>query len=355
MNSGMRPRAARHIPLAAALATLAFHLIANPHYGFFRDELYFIICGFRPAWGYVDQPPVVPLMAAGSQLFGHSLFLMRAVPALFAAASVYVTCLLVIELGGGAFAEVLAALVAALTPVLMAFGGKITDRRGRPVAVAAGGALRAAHRQGRRSALVARGRRRDRASRSRASTACSSLPSRSWPGCSCCRSGARFVRWFAAASPSRRRSRCRTSSGRPRTATRCGRCCATRANKERGALAAAVRGAQLLVTHPLLAPFWLIGLVALLRRADARFLGHRLSRADRRDDRLRTASTTTRERLSDPRSPPARWRSKRGRPRRRWRPAIARTRRRRRRARSAARAGAAGARDVGLRSRRVNA
>ena len=106
--------------------TLAVHLIANPHYGFFRDELYFVICGFRPAWGYVDQPPVVPLLAAGSQFFGHSLFLLRAVPAFFAAACVYTTCLLAIELGGGLFAEIFAALVAGMTPVLMDTGSKVT-------------------------------------------------------------------------------------------------------------------------------------------------------------------------------------------------------------------------------------
>ncbi|MBV9719164.1 MAG: glycosyltransferase family 39 protein [Candidatus Eremiobacteraeota bacterium] len=108
------------------MATLIVHLLANAHYGFFRDELYFVICGFRPAWGYVDQPPLVPLLAAGSQIFGHSLFLLRAVPALFAAASVYTTCLLVVEMGGGSFAEFFAALVAALTPVLMHFGTTIT-------------------------------------------------------------------------------------------------------------------------------------------------------------------------------------------------------------------------------------
>src|SRR5579871_4030606 len=112
----------RNVPAAAALATLLVHLLANPHYGFFRDELYFVICGLRPAWGYVDQPPVVPLLAAASQLFGHSLFLLRAVPAIFAAASVYTTCLLAVELGGGLFAEIFAALVAAITPVLMHFG-----------------------------------------------------------------------------------------------------------------------------------------------------------------------------------------------------------------------------------------
>lgn len=112
-------------PLAVAIVVLIVHLIGNPHYGFFRDELYFIICGFHPAWGYVDQPPVVPLLAAGSQLFGHSLFLLRAVAALFAAAGAYVTCLLAIELGGDAFAQVLAGLAYLFAGVLMSFGMKV--------------------------------------------------------------------------------------------------------------------------------------------------------------------------------------------------------------------------------------
>lgn len=117
---------AKLVPLLAAGGVLILHLLANPHYGFFRDELYFIICGSRPDWGYVDQPPIVPLLAAGSQLFGRSLFLLRAIAALFAAASAYVTCLIAIELGGGAFAQVFAALVSFLTPVLMNFGMKLS-------------------------------------------------------------------------------------------------------------------------------------------------------------------------------------------------------------------------------------
>ncbi len=116
---------ARRIPLVAALVTLAVHLAGNPHYGFFRDELYFIICGFHPAWGYVDQPPVTPLLAAASQSFGHSLFLLRAVPALFAAAGMYVTCALAVELGGGAFAQIVAALAFLFAGVLMSFGMKV--------------------------------------------------------------------------------------------------------------------------------------------------------------------------------------------------------------------------------------
>ncbi|HMF28327.1 MAG TPA: glycosyltransferase family 39 protein [Candidatus Cybelea sp.] len=113
------------IPAAAFLITLVIHLAANPHYGFFRDELYFIICGFHPAWGYVDQPPVVPLLAAGSQLFGHSLFGLRALPAIFAAAGAYVTVLLAFELGGGVFAAALATLAYLAAPVLLSFGAKV--------------------------------------------------------------------------------------------------------------------------------------------------------------------------------------------------------------------------------------
>src|SRR5258707_619018 len=119
-------RQAKLIPLYAAICVFLVHLAGNPHYGFFRDELYFIICGFRPAWGYVDQPPLVPLLAAGSQLFGRSLVLIRAVAALFAGCSAYVTCLIAIELGGGVFAQLLAAVVAFFTPVLMSFGMKVS-------------------------------------------------------------------------------------------------------------------------------------------------------------------------------------------------------------------------------------
>lgn len=104
---------------AAAIATL-LHAIGNPHYGFFRDELYFIVSGRHPALGYVDQPPLAPLLAALSQSFGRSLFLLRLIPALCAGAVVYISCLFAEELGGGIFADVLTAIVATLAPVLAA-------------------------------------------------------------------------------------------------------------------------------------------------------------------------------------------------------------------------------------------
>jgi hypothetical protein len=109
----------------AAAAVFLVHAIGNAHYGFFRDELYFIICGRHPQFGYVDQPPVVPLLAALTQIGGHSLWLLRLVPALCAAGGAYVTVLLVVEFGGGVFAQALATVVFLFCNVLLSFGGKV--------------------------------------------------------------------------------------------------------------------------------------------------------------------------------------------------------------------------------------
>jgi 4-amino-4-deoxy-L-arabinose transferase-like glycosyltransferase len=121
----------QRIAWIAAAVVFAMHALGNAHYGFFRDELYFIICGRHPQWGYVDQPPIVPLLAALTQIGGHSLWLLRIVPALFAAGGAYVTVLLAAEYGGGAFAQSFAALIYCFTGVLLSFGGKVgTDEVG---------------------------------------------------------------------------------------------------------------------------------------------------------------------------------------------------------------------------------
>lgn len=121
-----RDALSRHVPWIAALLTLVLHLAGNPHYGFFRDELYFIVCGFRPGLGYVDQPSLVPLLAAFSQSFGISLFALRAIPAIFAALTTYVASRFAVELGGGRFAVIVAALVTTFAPEMLAFGSRFS-------------------------------------------------------------------------------------------------------------------------------------------------------------------------------------------------------------------------------------
>src|SRR5271155_1048085 len=104
------------------LAALALHLWVNGSYGYFRDELYFIICGRRLAWGYVDQPPLSPLIAAASDAAFHSLRGLRLVPALAAAATVALTASAARMLGGRLYARWLAGLVVLASGTLPFWG-----------------------------------------------------------------------------------------------------------------------------------------------------------------------------------------------------------------------------------------
>jgi len=47
---------------AIAIARFFFHLYFNNRYGYFRDEFDYMACGDHLAWGYVDQPPLIPFL-----------------------------------------------------------------------------------------------------------------------------------------------------------------------------------------------------------------------------------------------------------------------------------------------------
>jgi hypothetical protein len=92
-----------------SVLTLLVHLLTNGHYGYFRDELYYIACARHLDLGYVDQPPLSILLLRLSQLLlGDSLFAIRLLPALAGAAIVALTGIIAREIGGRAWAIALA-------------------------------------------------------------------------------------------------------------------------------------------------------------------------------------------------------------------------------------------------------
>src|SRR5579863_5473986 len=108
--------------LALACCKLLIQLAGINHYGFFRDELYYIACGQHLAWGYVDQPPLIAFVAwLARHVFGTSLFASRLLPVLAGAAVVYATGCVAAELGGGLFAQFLAATAILFAPAYIAF------------------------------------------------------------------------------------------------------------------------------------------------------------------------------------------------------------------------------------------
>ncbi len=109
-----------------ALVKLAVHLGTNLFggYGIFRDEFYYIACSKQLAWGYVDQPPFsIALLWLNRHLFGDSLFALRLLPAVAGAITVFLAGLLAKRLGGGRFAQALAAVSVLCAPLLLGMNG----------------------------------------------------------------------------------------------------------------------------------------------------------------------------------------------------------------------------------------
>jgi 4-amino-4-deoxy-L-arabinose transferase-like glycosyltransferase len=112
---------------AIALAKFLFHIYFNNRYGYFRDEFDYIACANHLAWGYVDQPPLIPfLIHVCRAALGDSLRSIRFIPALASSLLVVQTALIAREFGGRRFALLLSAITVVIAPQYLSNGGLLT-------------------------------------------------------------------------------------------------------------------------------------------------------------------------------------------------------------------------------------
>jgi Dolichyl-phosphate-mannose-protein mannosyltransferase len=110
-----------------AAAQLSLLVATSTRYGFHRDELYFIVAGSHPAFGYPDQPPLVPLLCWGMhELAPGSLLVLRLPSALAAAGTTILAALVAREIGGGRRAQIVAAACTASSGFALAVGHFVT-------------------------------------------------------------------------------------------------------------------------------------------------------------------------------------------------------------------------------------
>ncbi|HET9219687.1 MAG TPA: glycosyltransferase family 39 protein [Terriglobia bacterium] len=106
--------------LSIVFVKLSFHLITATRYGIFRDELYYLASADNLDWGYVDQPPMIALLAwIVTRTLGTSLIAIRLLPAVAGALLVWLAAQLAKEMGGGYRAQTLAALGVAVAPIYL--------------------------------------------------------------------------------------------------------------------------------------------------------------------------------------------------------------------------------------------
>ncbi|CAA9465817.1 MAG: hypothetical protein AVDCRST_MAG28-4065 [uncultured Rubrobacteraceae bacterium] len=106
-----------------ACAKLITHVLTAGNYGFYRDELYFVAASKHLDFGYVDFPPLVAVVTALARVvFGDSAAALQFFPALASAGVVVLAGLMARELGGGRFAQGIAALATLVAPNILVFG-----------------------------------------------------------------------------------------------------------------------------------------------------------------------------------------------------------------------------------------
>ena len=130
-RAGRAPTAWRPVAAVAAVSALA-HLAVAGRYGWHRDEFYYVICGRHLAWGYVDQPPLTPLLARLAAALPGGVWPLRVLAVAAQTGCILSAAMLAAELGGRRRAQAVAAAAVAACPIFVGgsllFGTTVTDQ-----------------------------------------------------------------------------------------------------------------------------------------------------------------------------------------------------------------------------------
>ena len=113
------------ILILLALARVLLQIPTNGQYGFHQDELVTMDIATRQlAWGYVAWPPITPFLARVSlMLFGLSPIGLRSFAVIAEGLVLLLTGLMIRDLGGSRWAQILGAVAVATTPISVVQGG----------------------------------------------------------------------------------------------------------------------------------------------------------------------------------------------------------------------------------------
>ena len=114
------------VPLVFAGLAWALYFVPGVFgaYGVFIDELYYVSCAKRLAWGYVDHPPMAPFVLRGAlAIFGDSIVALRVPAATCGALVVFLTGWIASRLGASRYGQSIACAAVVSAPLLQVLSG----------------------------------------------------------------------------------------------------------------------------------------------------------------------------------------------------------------------------------------